>query len=220
MITREVLERTVHIRCTEYAAGFIFEGEESRYLVTAEHVVRDYREKSVDIRRNREWVPLQGLEPSFINTKLDVAMFRIRGTSPVKGTAPPFGSVGLALGQDVYMCGFPTVDDRPTPSSDFPLPHVRKGIVSAMWAPGIEPEGVWLVDALIESGYSGGPAVFVNGDNRRQVLGIVRRIKSTSDIYSVEDADMNEVEGLFYRRQSGIIEVVDLGYLERVGALK
>ena len=49
MITREILERTVHIRCTEYAAGFIFEREESRYLVTAEHVVRDYREKSVDI---------------------------------------------------------------------------------------------------------------------------------------------------------------------------
>ena len=31
---------------------------------------------------------------------------------------------------------------------------------------------------------------------------------------------MNEVEGLFYRQQSEIIEVIDLGYLERVVALK
>ena len=83
-----------------------------------------------------------------------------------------------------------------------------------------DSDRVWLVDALIESGYSGGPAVFVNGDGRRQVFGIVKSIKSTSDLYSVEDAAMNEVEGLFYRRQSGIVEVVSLSCLNGSGILQ
>ena len=82
-----------------------------------------------------------------------------------------------------------------------------------------KPDIVWLVDVLIESGYSGGPAVIVNSDGRRQVVGMVKSIKATSDVYAVEDADMNEVEGLFYRRQSGIVEIVDLACLKSLGIL-
>ena len=40
-----------------------------------------------------------------------------------------------------------------------------------------KPDIVWLVDVLIESGYSGGPAVIVNSDGRRQVVGMVKSIK-------------------------------------------
>ena len=222
MITREILDRTLQIHCTKYGTAFIFDGDEFRYLVTAEHIVRDYPDKPIDIRRDREWKPLSHLKLTFIDRSLDIAVFRLLGCTTSTESAPPYGSDGLYLGQDIYLCGYPTVDDIPSPDSELPVPHIRKGIISAVGSrsQGVEPGEVWLVDALIESGYSGGPAAYVNSDNRSKVLGIVRSIKSTSDIYAVEDDDMNEVEGMYYRRQSGIIEVVDLGYVVRSKSLK
>ena len=216
MITLQIFTRTIQIRCTDYATGFLIDSEDSRHLVTAAHVVRQYPTKGIDIRRNREWKPLTScLEQTHIDTQLDIAVFRVQGEPSFERTAPMHGSEGVILGQDIYLCGFPTVDDQQHPDNIFPLPHVRKGILSAK----DNRDNVWLVDALIESGYSGGPAVFVNGVGREQVLGIVKSIKLTSDLYNVEDAEMREVDGLFYRRQSGIIEVVDLAYLRSSGIL-
>ena len=40
MITSEIFQRTIQIRCTDYATGFLIDGEGFRYLLTAEHVVR------------------------------------------------------------------------------------------------------------------------------------------------------------------------------------
>ena len=220
MITSEVFTRTVQIRCTEYATGCLIDSNDSRFLLTAEHVVRDFPEKDIDIRRGGEWEPLtSGLELIHRETKLDIAVFRVLGEPTPKNSAPYYGSEGIIWGQDIYICGFPRVDDQVLPDSNVPTAHVRKGILSAMETNDYKPDIVWLVDVLIESGYSGGPAVIVNADGRRQVIGMVKSIKSTSDKYAVEDADMKEVEGLFYRRQSGIVEVVDLACLKNLGIL-
>ena len=183
-------------------------------------MVRDYPEKSIDFRRNQEWVSIsKGLVQTYSDQRLDLAVLEMPNEPIYEDSAPQYGSAGLMWGQDIFICGFPTVDDYPLPGSVLPTPHIRKGILSAIEARIYAPNFVWMVDALIESGYSGGHAVFVNKANVRQVIGIVKSIKSTSDIYAVEDTDMKDVEGLFYRRQSGIVEVVDLACLKDLGIL-
>ena len=158
MITTNVLQRTFRIKYGENTGTcFTIDVDDRQYIATARHVVDGIQGKdSVEISHEGFWKTLRTeiawLSPSEQDIAILVLEFQVSPTHPLEPT-----SAGMVLGQDVYFCGYPyglTVEAGPDINQGFPIPLVKKGILS-----GMSPNH-FLIDAINSPGFSGGPVVF------------------------------------------------------------
>jgi hypothetical protein len=116
--------------------------------------------------------------------------------------ALPPSECGIVYGQDVYFLGFPYgMQGDGQLNREFPLPFVKKGILSCMMISLSGPNLLYL-DAINNPGFSGGPVVFTEGNNLSyKVAGVVSGYRSASEpIY-----DGDRAIPLVYRANTGIV---------------
>ena len=156
MINNHVLQRTFQMKFeANVGTCFTIDLNGQQYLATACHVVEGIRqEDTVNIFHDDQWKPF-GVAVAWASEEEDIAILVPEKPLSAAYQLEPT-SAGLTLGQDVYFCGFPYglhMNDRKL-NRGFPLPLVKKGIVSALL------ENVFIIDAQNNRGFSGSPLVF------------------------------------------------------------
>ncbi len=187
MITLNVISRTFHIK---YGSGtgtcFTIDVDNKQYFVTAKHVIEKLKDgDSVELFYKNAWAKLNvKLIGHSLNS--DVSVFAIDFL--IAGDPLPPTTKGIAYGQDLYFLGFPygIKSEVGALNRDFPLPLVKKGILSAIFFD--QPGKFLLIDGHNNPGFSGGPVVFKpsnTGDFK--VAGIISSYR-----YELENTFLND----------------------------
>jgi hypothetical protein len=110
----------------------------------------------------------------------------------------------------VFFAGFPhglSIDGRAL-NSGFPLPLVKHGIIAAI---GSGAGGPFIIDAIGNSGFSGGPVVFGGGDpSRPTIAGIVKGwVQVEEPVFKLghEDPDLS-----VWNSNPGLLLAFDINY--------
>lgn len=211
MITTNVYYRVFHI---QYAGGtgtaFTIDVDQRQYLVTARHVVKGMSSPgTIKLFHNNQWNDIQ-VQPIWCNdSSIDIAILVApRQLSPPYKLEPT--SAGLVNGQDLYFLGFPygQFTDHSHLLNNFPLPFIKKAILSAMTG-GAKGINMLFLDGHNNPGFSGGPIVFSQlGQNEYKVAGVI------SGFNAVEEPvfDGGKPTAMTWRYNTGIIIGYDIGY--------
>ncbi|MEK6977238.1 MAG: hypothetical protein AABX40_02405, partial [Candidatus Hydrothermarchaeota archaeon] len=119
-------------------------------------------------------------------------------------------SGGMALGQDVYFLGYPyglSTDVGPELNADFPLPLVKKAIVSSVVFRDNRLEYL-LLDGHNNPGFSGGPVYYTppGKPQEHRVAGVISGYR-----YEWEPVYLKQKESsLTYKYNTGIIIAVGI----------
>lgn len=208
MITRNVLQRTFHLRYAGRYKGtaFTMERGERQYLISARHLfpfVQHNQDIEFEISRNSEWIMHRGsilLHPS---DQVDIAVISLQqDLSPRLATEYTF--VGMVLGAPCYFAGFPYgrfLEDYGNLNNRYPIPFVKRACFSTV--PLLTPELHKLyLDGMNNPGFSGGPVAF-KGDNSANchICGVVKG-------YLPHEIEIQSPLGPYtYEENSGLVEV-------------
>ena len=209
MVTTNILQRTFRIRHgDDEGTCFTIDIQGRQYLVTAYHVVENIKQQDVvRIFHNNTWKNL-GVEVAWMPSsgKEDIAILSPEmQLSPTHPLDPSVG--GLAVSQDVYFCGYPygLKTDLPCDMNrGFPLPLVKKGIVS-----GLDLENRMIfIDGINNPGFSGGPVVFHPSPNSTdlKVAGVISGYRVDYDPVFFNGKDV----GLRHGYNTGLVIAYDL----------
>jgi hypothetical protein len=183
MIPNNVIQRVFQLKYREQAGTcFTIEHGGQQYFVTAKHVVQTKDEQGnvtnslqagdqVEILREGNWLGLDVFDTGY-SEQSDISIFRAQQNFPAHPM--PATTKGIVYGQDLYFLGFPyglssVVGEV---NRNFPLPFVKKGILSSMFNAG--QGGMFFIDGHNNPGFSGGPVVFKHqADNQFKVAGVV-----------------------------------------------
>lgn len=177
-----------------------------QYIVTAKHVV-DSITDSVEILRDGTYKEIPISVIGHGNGDIDISV--LTTNSQLSPTHPlPASSEGIVLAQDVYFLGFPyglanSIENIQTINRGFPVPLVKKGIVSAFYDENDTTK--FLLDAHNNPGFSGGPVVFRRPeDSYTGELKVAAVISSYR--YALEPVYQNDVQTtLTYKYNTGIV---------------
>jgi hypothetical protein len=151
-----------------YGSAFTVQVEGREYLITAKHVVQDFRmdgsTESIEIRKlgrdehshelTLRWQRLA--VKIFGSSTADVAVLVLE--QPLRDAAALKPRTGqIAMGQDIYFLGFPLGIAMPVGgiNEPFPVPFVKRGILS-----NADGTGFIYFDGYNNPGFSGGPVVY------------------------------------------------------------
>jgi S1-C subfamily serine protease len=207
MITTNVLQRTFQMRYgDQFGTCFTIDVSERQYLVTARHVVEGIHPSDVvQIQHDQTWKDLNTTIAWISVTEADIAILspevQISPAHPLVAT-----TASLALGQDVYFCGYPyglKMEVEHSMNRGFPLPLVKKGVVSSL---DFENRSL-IIDGINNPGFSGGPVVFsVAGSNEFRVAGVISGYRINYDPVLLNGKDV----GLRHGQNTGLIVAYDL----------
>lgn len=159
MISANVISRTFHIK---YSSGtgtcFTIDIDGKQYFVTAKHVIKNLKDDDeVEIYYKNQWIKIKAKLIGHSVTA-DVSVFAI--DLHIGGYPLPATIEGIVYGQDLYFLGFPygLKSKIGALNREFPLPLVKKGILSAMFFD--QTEKYFLIDGHNNPGFSGGPVVY------------------------------------------------------------
>ena len=202
--TTNILQRTFRIsHGDKEGTCFTVDVDDRQYLVTAKHIVQSIGGPCVvKIFHDRTWKDLHaelvGHGAGSIDITVLAPVSQLSPTHPLHTTP-----AGLALSQDVFFLGFPygLANEMGKLNNDFPLPLVKKGIVSAMQFGDVK---TLLLDGHNNPGFSGGPVVYQSTTDREgsmTVVGVVSGYLKTSEpVYNAS----NEAT-LSYDYNTGIV---------------
>ena len=121
----------------------------------------------------------------------------------------------VALGQDVYLLGFPfgLGTELENLNQNFPLPLVKKAVLSAQ----DRPSGIYCLDGHVTRGFSGGPVAFYPSSPRAWFRPRARRFSVGAVIFGY----IREAQPMFYgderspfhiEHNTGIVLCYDIKY--------
>ncbi|KRG47355.1 hypothetical protein ARC20_03225 [Stenotrophomonas panacihumi] len=176
MIPSNVFTRVLQVKVGDQT-GTLFVGDVDgrEYLITARHVLTDWDpERPIELWHEGHWKPLGVVVVGMTDEAEDVVVLATN-VRLAPGLDLPLNANDLIWGQDVYFLGFPhgwRAEAAPEVNRGFPLPFVKKAILSA-----VHPQGgveTYFLDGHNNPGFSGGPLVFKPpGTDRFKVAGIV-----------------------------------------------
>lgn len=222
MITTNVMLRTFLVKFgNSTGTAFTTEDDSRQYLATARHVVKGIKPRdAIHVFHDRQWKPLEVQVVGVGEKESDIAVLsplqQLSPTLPLEAT-----SEGLTYGQQLYFLGFPFGWDGGGGhiSSDYPIPLVKSGILSA-FIPG-SPTKLYL-DAHVNEGFSGGPVIFKEvptsesptPDSSFKVAGIVVNFP-TPIIRAVIDSNGDQIldqngNPIGIRENPGIVVAIDI----------
>ncbi len=177
MVSTNILQRTFRIK---YKGGegtcFTIDQDGRQYIVTANHVVNGISDADVvSIFHEKRWKKLSVKLVGIAALPVDIAVL-----APPQQLSPshplPTDAGNLYLSQDVYFLGFPyglQIDVGPDMNRDFPLPLVKKGIISSLEFSKLHLDYI-LLDGHNNPGFSGGPVVYIPpGSSDLKVAGVI-----------------------------------------------
>jgi S1-C subfamily serine protease len=231
MITTNIINRTFHIATKEdLGSAFSMEHEGTQYLITAKHVLDsiDFEngdEINIQVYHDNQWKNL--LTKAYLHENEDIDIVVLK-TNQVEFYKLPVsvGMENLFLSRDIFFLGFPYgmfTPDKGTINQKFPIPFVKKGILSAI----DNQDGITCiyVDAHNNNGFSGGPVITVDKDNKVQIIGVnVSFIVFEKELeFEEQDEDGNLYdEKLDYDENSGIMKAHGIDHakeiIEKIGS--
>ena len=177
MVPKNVLQRTFRIM---YGNGtgtaFTIDVDGKQYLVTAHHVIENIKDTdSISIYHEQQWKQIPTRLVGIGSPDFDIAVlalpYQISPTYPLTPT-----TAKIFLGQDIYFLGYPYglhIEVGPDLNASFPLPLVKKGIVSSFIF-GDNQLNHLLLDGHNNPGFSGGPVFYsTNGNQEFCVAGVI-----------------------------------------------
>jgi len=215
MVPANILQRTLKIKYNErIGTCFTLDIENKQYVITARHIVQGIaKNDEIEVYQNSQWNKLPVKLVGLGENGIDIAVMALPQQLPL--SPPPLIPVkdaGLFLSQDIYFLGFPyglQTDVSPEINLSFPLPLVKKGIISSFkWDNG--KISYMLLDGHNNPGFSGGP-VFCpplgNGTQESKQVGVIGVISSY--LYTWEktfkgQTTESELIG-YYQSNTGII---------------
>jgi len=135
MITSNVYQRVFHIRNrVNSGTCFTIEIDNKQYLVTAKHVVDGLSiSDRIQVFHEKQWKYIDVVVVGSCDDPIDISV--LRPSIQLSPTFPMAASMGgLVFGQDIYFLGFPysIAADVGDLNRNFPLPLVKKGVLSAI----------------------------------------------------------------------------------------
>ena len=211
-ITSATLQRTFRVRRgSNCGTCFTIDLDDRRYLVTAKHLALGIGGRSViEIWHDGYWKQLDVELVGHGEGELDVTVLAPQHL--FGGGYPIARYESYNLGEDVYFLGFPfglgsEVGDM---NQDFPIPWVKRGIVSAFNA----TDGIIYLDGHNNPGFSGGPVVR-DGASGVQILGVVSGYRRDRRVVLDVDGD----EGPYtYDLNSGIVIAYDARHITQIAS--
>jgi hypothetical protein len=171
-VTTASLDRTVQIWTpdnSDTGAGFTINRHAREWLITAAHLVRGFDPTEIKVVTREDKV-YQGMEHVPTDLSVDVAVFSLFKKQLTPNMLLEPASSGIAMGQSVYLHGFPFGWNLA--NGDLRLPFTKTATVSGAT---LTDHGklLWVFDGMGLEGFSGGPIVFKNvSTNQWQVMGI------------------------------------------------
>ncbi len=205
MITSNVFHRVFQIRTeTGTATAFTIDHNERQYVVTAKHVAMGNQATSgLQIYHEAQWKFLEAELVGHADGEIDISVL-----APSIQISPtlelPATTHGIVFGQDLYFLGFPyglKTEVGPL-NRQFPLPLVKKGILSALLPPTDGAE-ILLIDGHNNHGFSGGPVVYsqAGANPQYKVAGVISGYRSHAEpIFHAE-----QQTPLMYHANTGIV---------------
>lgn len=236
-VNANALTRLFLVRYKSFTgSSFTIEVDGRQYLITAKHVLPGIKDvDTVYLRGDPShdgtyaWIPtpvtVLKCEPSPVDV---VVLAPQRQLSPTFELPPDM--TGIVAGQDVYFLGFPyaIIGGHASKNNWFPLPLIKSGTLST-WEK-INGEYVeLLVDGFINPGFSGGPLLFFDRQQRKLkvagvVVGYIAQFDSVYSLDTLSKPPLKIATGDFIESNSGIImafgikSVLDAIHRNPVGA--
>ena len=209
MVPSNILQRVFNVKIgTSSGTAFTIEVEGRQYLVTAKHVIAaSPASTAIEVFRNNKWIKMPyrliNVEPKTV----DIAVLAVdRKLSPLLPIQT--GIKGAYLSQQVFFAGFPfglSIDGRRL-NSGFPLPLVKHGIISSFENNRGEP---FIVDAISNPGFSGGPVVIAENRTNPTIIGVVSGYRFDEErVYYLG----KEVKDLSVRPNTGLLIAFSIDY--------
>ena len=212
MVPSNILQRTHRILFgNSTGTAFTIDIDSRQYLITAKHVVEGINQSDVIfIQHENQWKesPCQvvGLGESDFDVAVLSLPLQISPNHPLS-----FSNTDFFLGQDIYFLGYPYGlygEIEPDLNSNFPLPLVKKGIISSFIHGKNNRLDNLLLDGHNNPGFSGGP-VFYKVVGKQDVFGVAGIISSYKyEWYSV--FQNGKQTDLVYQYNTGIIHSVGI----------
>lgn len=211
LTTTNILQRTFHIsHGGATGSGFTVDVDGRQYLVTAKHVVQSIDGPcTLKIFHDSVWknchVDLVGHGSGEVDITVLAPALQLSPTHPLHATA-----AGLAISQEVFFLGFPygLTTEVGKINDDFPIPFVKKGIVSAL---SFEDNKVIFLDGHNNPGFSGGPVVYqkaTDTEGDMTVAGVVSGYLQTQEpVY-----DPGNERTLSYSYNTGIVKAYSIAH--------
>lgn len=204
LVTSNVLHRVFFIKYgNQVGTGFTIDIDNRQYLISAKHFLIKLKEvDSIEIFHEAKWKRIKVKRINLNNPKIDILVLATDvQLSPPLELRPSIDNI--ILSQDVFFLGFPfgmTIEAKEM-NNYFPLPFVKKGIVSAM-AFNNKEEKIIYVDGYNNPGFSGGPIIYFDRYKKRlSVAAVVSGYRNDiSKIY-----DKNKATALKAVTNSGIL---------------
>ena len=211
MITTNILQRTFRIMYDNRTGTcFTIDVDGRQYLITAQHVASSIIGSGiVKIFQEGIWKNLQvelvGQGENGVDITVLAPGLRLSPSHPLNTSM-----AGVIVSQDMYFLGFPygLMNDGGQLNADFPLPLVKKGILSAMQFGNVRK---LLLDGHNNPGFSGGPVVCHRVDDPKDqltVVGVVSGyLQSSEPVY-----DANRQAAYSFYSNTGIVEAHGIGH--------
>jgi len=231
MIGTDILQRVFFI-ATENDTGtaFTMEHNDIQYLVSAKHIFEDLENDDIfengnivefNIFHDSKWkkIELKGL----IHYIEDIDMI----VFPLKNDLSPRNKLQISftemrVSQDIFFLGFPYgmyTQDIKSVNNHFPIPFVKKGILSAFDHNEITGS-IGYLDGHTNPGFSGGPIVYKTIDtNETTIAGIMRGYVihgGKVDFEEIDDDGKMTLEQFDYDENSGIIEFQNIKHFYEI----
>ena len=205
MLTVNVLQRTFQLQHKGvFGTCFTIDVDCRQYLVTAKHVIEHFDPSEFQLFHDGQWKHINVLLVGYGSHDADIAV--LTADLPLSPEFPMKPSLGnCALGQDAYFLGFPygLRSEAGDFNRKFPLPLVKRCIISAIWGFGNNLQQV-ILDGNNNPGFSGGPVVFSPPGNANPTY----QVGAVISAYRFQPEDIlheNEPTGLVYRANTGIV---------------
>lgn len=212
MVPTNILQRTHRILFgNSTGTAFTIDFDSRQYLITAKHVVEGIKQTNIiSIQHENQWKEIPCEVVGFGENNFDIAVLslplQISPNHPLS-----FSNTDFFLGQDIYFLGYPYGlygEVEPNLNSHFPIPLVKKGIISSFIFGKNNRLDYLLLDGHNNPGFSGGP-VFYKSVERNDVFGVAGVISSFQ--YEWQPVFQNGKQTDFvYQYNTGIIHSVGI----------
>jgi hypothetical protein len=223
LVNRKILQRIFHIKFrpggdagpTYFGTGFTFERQNVQFMVSVYHIF-PYTNHKQDIQffvmRYDEWWPINSKIYKHPRKEVDIAVLSLdRELSP--RTEINMTSVGIKLSQDAFFLGYPfqkfSFDFGQ--NNGFPFPFVKKGIFSSVSnGKPDDPVRILYLDAINNTGFSGGPCIFFPEPHAPVICGVVKG-------FHPEEVEIKTLGGKDYIEvNSGLVEIHSIHHVNEI----
>jgi hypothetical protein len=210
MVSSNILTRVFCLRVgSDIGSSFTIEVDDHQYLITARHALKALGSGSkVQILQDgTKWRDIEVRPIPVEPESVDIGVLALKEQLSDILSVELSGEKNSYLSQAVFFVGFPYALSIAGHNLNrgFPIPLVKHGIIAALSGPRGEP---FLVDAINNPGFSGGPVVRTENPNKPAIIGVVSAYKASQERVLNKEIDT----GLTTQANTGLLVAFSLDY--------